>query len=152
MKLLGFLVGAVVVVLLAGAVWRFLTVRNNGTPALLRELPAVGTQGWRHGIAAYSGDILRFFKLRSFSFSADTVFDRCGVEITGRRKAIETERDFMPGVSVVVSFVSHGEEYEFALDTHAAMAFTSWVESAPDIRQERTDVNRLYNRAFRGNQ
>lgn len=151
MKLLGFLFGAVVIVLLAGAVWRFLTVRNNGAPVLLRQLPASGTHGWRHGIAAYAGDTMRFFKLRSMSFSADTEFHRSTVTITGRREATETERVFMPVVEVVVLFSAGGRDYEFATDRHAAMAFTSWVESAPDIRQVRLDLARFQSRAFRGN-
>lgn len=154
MKLLGFLFGAVAIVLLAGALWRFLTVRNNGTPALMRQLPAEGTHGWRHGIAVYTGETMRFFKLRSLSFSADIVLNRSTLSITGNRNATETERDFMPGVEVVVLFsASNGEngEYEFASNRRAAMALISWVESAPDSRQVRTDMNRLHQRAFRGN-
>ena len=149
MKLLGFLFGAVVVVLLAGALWRFLTVRNNGTPALLRKLPATGTHGWRHGIAVYTGETMRFFKLRSLSFSADMELNRSMLSIDGNRQATETERHFMPGVEVVVLFSSASERFEFATDRHAGMALVSWVESAPDRRQVRTDMNRLHNRAFR---
>lgn len=150
MKLMGFLCGAVAIVLLAGALWRFLTVRNNGTPALLRQLPASGSHGWRHGIAVYTGETMRFFKLRSLSFSADLELDRSTLAITGNRQATETERDFMPGVEVVVLFSSQAEEYEFAANHRAAMALISWVESAPDSRQVRTDMNRLHQRAFRG--
>ncbi|WP_162287288.1 DUF2550 domain-containing protein [Corynebacterium urinipleomorphum] len=139
------------IVLLAGALWRFLTVRNNGTPALMRTLPAAGTHGWRHGIAVYSGETMRFFKLRSMSFSADLELDRSALTITGNRDATETERDFMPGVEVVVLVSSDSAEHEFALNRRAAMALISWVESAPDSRQVRTDMNRLHQRAFRGN-
>ena len=151
MKLLGFLFGAMLVVLIAGALWRFLTVRNNGTPALLRKLPANGTHGWRHGIAVYAGETMRFFKLRSLSFSADMELDRSTLSITGNRQATETERHFMPGVQVVVLFSTQGTQYEFATDRHGAMALVSWVESAPDSRQVRTDMTRLHNRAFKGN-
>lgn len=151
MKLLGFLFGALAVVLLAGALWRFLTVRNNGTPALMRTLPATGTHGWRHGIAVYAGEIMRFFKLRSLSFSADLELDRSTLTITGNRRATETERDFMPGVEVVVLFASQTDEFEFAANRRAAMALISWVESAPDSRQVRADMNRLHQRAFRSN-
>lgn len=150
MKLLGFLFGAVLIVLIAGALWRFLTVRNNGTPALLRRLPATGTHGWRHGIAAYKGETVRFFKLRSFSFSADMELNRSMLSITGNRQATETERHFMPGVEVVVSFSSAGEDYEFATDRHAGMALVSWVESAPDRRKVRPDMHRLRSRLFKG--
>ena len=151
MKLLGFLFGAMAIVLLAGALWRFLTVRNNGTPALMRALPATGTHGWRHGIAVYSGETMRFFKLRSMSFSADLELDRSTLTISGNRNATETERDFMPGVEVVVLVSSDSAEHEFAFNRRAAMALISWVESAPDSRQVRTDMNRLHQRAFRGN-
>lgn len=149
MKLLGFLFGAVLVVLLAGALWRFFTVRNNGTPALLRKLPATGTHGWRHGIAAYKGETVRFYKLRSLSFSADMELNRSMLTITGNRQATETERHFMPGVQVVVLFSTGRKDYEFATNRHAAMALISWVESAPDSRQVRTDASRFRQRSFR---
>ena len=93
---------------------------------------------------------MRFFKLRSLSFSADLELDRSTLAITGNRQATETERDFMPGVEVVVLFSSQAEEFEFAANHRAAMALISWVESAPDSRQVRTDMNRLHQRAFRG--
>lgn len=149
MKLLYIAFGLVVVVLAAAAVWRFLAVRTSGSHVILRALPAQGTHGWRHGIMRYNGETMCFFMLRSLSFRADAVLRRSDVNVTGRRQATETERDFMPGVEVVVVFSADGKDYEFAADRRTAMALISWVESAPDRRQVRSDMNHLRHRAFR---
>lgn len=90
--------------------------------------------------------------LRSLSFGADVVLSRNAIHVTGRRQATEIEREFMPGVEVVIVFSADGREYEFACDRHTAMALVSWLESAPDRRQVRTDMNDLRHRAFRTHQ
>lgn len=149
MKIVGYLLLAVALVAICAAVWRFLTLRNNGTQVLIRELPAQGSHGWRHGVALYSGDHMSFYKLRSLSLGADTVLTRNRITVTGNRQATETEKDFMPTVEVVILFSADGVDYEFAADRHAAMALISWVESAPDKRHVRADIDRLRNRAFR---
>lgn len=149
MKLLGYLALAVVVLFIAAAVWRFLVVRNNGTQVLMRRLPANGTHGWRHGVLMYSGEAMRFYKLRSLSFGPDLDLTRNAITITGRRYATESEQDFMPSVEVVVLFAVDGVDYEFATERPAAMALISWVESAPDKRHVRPDMHRLHSRAFR---
>lgn len=148
MKFVWIALGVAVLVLLAGAAWRFFTIRNHGTQVLMRALPATGTHGWRHGVLRYSGDSVRFYKLRSFSFAADEVHSRNDIAVTGRRQATETEQEFMPGVEVVVLFSAAGKDYEFATDHRAAMALISWIESSPDKRQVRTDMNQLHQRAF----
>lgn len=151
MKLLWALIALAAVVFVAAAVWRFIAVRNSGTPAIMRALPSEGDHGWRHGVIRYSGETVSFYMLRSLSFRADAVFSRHAIDVTGRRQATETEKHFMPGVEVVLLFSSEGQDYEFATNRHAAMALISWVESAPDRRQVRSDMNDLHNRAFRGN-
>ena len=55
----------------------------------------------------------------------------------------------MPGVEVVVLFSADGNDYEFATECHASMALISWLESAPDKRHVRADIEHLRNRAFK---
>ena len=44
----------VLAVLAAAAAWRFAMVRNSGARAMMRELPAQGIHGWRHGVLPVS--------------------------------------------------------------------------------------------------
>ena len=152
MEMLWIALGLVAVVFFAAGVWRFVAVRKTGTQALMRALPAENVHGWRHGIVRYSGSRMTFYMLRSLSFGADVVLSRNAIHVTGRRQATEIEREFMPGVEVVIVFSADGREYEFACDRHTAMALVSWLESAPDRRQVRTDMNDLRHRAFRTHQ
>lgn len=132
---------AVLAVLLAA--WRFLTLRSRGTTVILRRLPAGGTHGWRHGTIRYNGDDLEYFKLRSISPMADLVFNRKTVEFHGTRELTAAESSFMASGLSVFDISFGGTRYEIVLDPHGAMALTAWVESAPDIRQERIDHHAL---------
>ncbi len=151
MNVLWIALGLVAAVFVAAGVWRFFAVRKSGTQALMRALPAESIHGWRHGIVRYSGSRMSFYMLRSLSFGADVVLSRHSITVTGRREATETEREFMPEVEVVIVFSADGREFEFGCDRLTAMALVSWLESAPDRRQVRSDMNVLRHRAFRTN-
>ena len=137
------------VVLAAAAAWRFSMVRNSGARAMMRELPAEGVHGWRHGVMRYDGERLLFFKLRSLTFHHDIELDRRGVEFEGFRDVTEEEREFMPEIGHVLRFSGPTGEFEFAADKHTEMGLVSWVEAAPDARKERIDVHSLAQRAQR---
>lgn len=151
MKVLGAVVVIAVVFLLAAGVWRFAYVRNSGARAMVRVLPAEGVHGWRHGVLRYDGDELQFFKLRSLSFTYDSALDRRGVQFEGFRDVAEAEREFMPDIGHVLCFSGPGRDFEVAADRHTEMGLISWIESAPNERQERVDMRRLAQRANRDN-
>lgn len=145
------LVLAVVVASIAAAAWRFFSLRSRGTNVIMRELPASGNHGWRHGTLRYEGETLEYFKLRSLRPWANLVLDRREVEILGTRGLSESEAEFMPDevkiltISVGEHQGEHHEEavggkrYEVGLEAHGEMALRAWVESAPDLRQQRVD-------------
>ena len=139
----------VLVVLVAAAAWRFAMVRNSGARAMMRELPAEGVHGWRHGVLRYDGERLLFFKLRSLTFHHDIELDRRGVAFEGFRDVTEDEREFMPEIGHVLRFSGPMGDFEFAADRHSEMGLVSWVEAAPDARKERIDVRSLAQRAQR---
>ena len=56
----------------------------------------------------------------------------------------------MPGVTTVLQLSSPMGDFEFAAERHVEMALISWVESAPDRRQERVDFRALAQRVQRG--
>lgn len=149
MLVVAIVVAIVLVVLAAAAAWRFAMVRNSGARAMMRELPADGVHGWRHGVLRYDGERLLFFKLRSLTFHHDVELDRRGVEFEGFRDVTAGEREFMPEIGHVLCFSGPTGDFEFAADVHTEMGLISWVEAAPDARKERIDVHSLAQRAHR---
>lgn len=125
---------AVLAVLLAA--WRFFTLRSRGTNVILRVLPQSGVHGWRHGTLRYNGNDLEYFKLRSLSPMADIILNRLSVTLLNRRDPTTEEAAFMsPGLKVL-HIKSKNEEIELSFDQHSEMAFTAWLEAAPDARSE----------------
>lgn len=150
MKILGYLVLLVLAVACVAILWRFTMFRNSGAQGLLRTLPAEGAHGWRHGVLRYMGEEARFYKLRSLSFKYDLSWDRRTVTFNGFRKLSAAEADFMPGIEAVLQLSGPDGDFELAAARHAEMALVSWVESAPNLRAQREDMNALAERAHRG--
>ena len=133
------LIVLVVAVLVLG--FRLWNMRRGGTAAILRDLPASGGHGWRHGVIRYLGDEARFYRLSSVRLWPDRRLSRRGLEITERRAPRGDEFDIMMADIVVLEVLDgSGEDrrrYEIALDTGALTAFLSWVESRPSPRARR---------------
>lgn len=144
-----FLVVALVaiVAVLGVGLWRFVRVRSLGTPVILREMPAAGAHGWRHGRVQYAGETARYYKLRSLCPWPDAVVDRRELSLDGRRNLTPGEASFIPGKLQILQFHhTDGRQWEMVLDHTAEMAFTAWLESAPNRRQERIDLSALMRR------
>ncbi|MBZ8177088.1 DUF2550 family protein [Corynebacterium poyangense] len=123
--------------------WRFFMLRSRGTTVVLRRLPAEGLHGWRHGILHYRRNDLDYYKLRSLSPLADLVVHRSEVAVIGRRATSEPEASFLPPDLHILKLQIKNHGYELAINTRGEMALTAWLESAPDIRQERMDPKSL---------
>lgn len=127
-----------VVVALTYRLWK---LRQGGTAAILRDTPAVGGQGWRHGVIRYRGDEARFYRLSSLRWWPDRRLSRRGLEVIARRGPRGDEFDIMSDAIVVLELHDttgeRGRGYEMALDRGALTAFLSWVESSPSPRARR---------------
>lgn len=152
MDFFGWVLAALALMCVGLALLRLFTVRSQGTTVLIRTLPAQGENGWRHGILKYSGDTLKFFKLRSILPKSDLDFDRRLTHVESHRPPQDNELSFMPEVSRVLHIVSDGSEYEISAERRGAMGLVSWIESAPDVRQEKTDHRALTQRIGRSKQ
>ncbi|WP_165164327.1 DUF2550 domain-containing protein [Corynebacterium qintianiae] len=150
MEIVGYVFVAAGLILLLAALWRFTSVRNHGSQGLLRQMPAEGVHGWRHGVFLYSGESLKFYKLRSLAFKSDIVLCRRGTEVEGFRDVTDAEQEIMPDIDRVLVLGSPSGTYEFASDRRARMALVSWLESAPHERQMRRDLKVPAQRAQRG--
>src|SRR5258708_13608851 len=82
-----------VVVALCYRVWRLRQV--GGTAAILRDVPAVGGHGWRHGVMRYRGGEAGFYRLSSLRWWPDRRLSRRGLEIVARRSPPGDEFDIM---------------------------------------------------------
>lgn len=139
-----FMVALVGVLLLvvAALFYRLWKLRQvGGTAAILRDVPAVGGHGWRHGVMRYRGGEAGFYRLSSFRWWPDRRLPRRGLEVIARRSPRGDEFDIMSHEIVVLELRDAGPErrrgYEIALDRAALTAFTSWLESRPSSRARR---------------
>lgn len=113
----------------------------GGTAAILRDFPAEGGHGWRHGVMGYRGGEAGFYRLSSLRWWPDRRLSRRGLEVISRRAPRGDEFDIMSSEIVVLELRDNSPErrrgYEIALDRAALMAFTSWLESRPSPRTRR---------------
>lgn len=138
-----FMVALVGVLLLAvvALTYRLWKLRQGGTAAILRDIPAVGGHGWRHGVIRYRGDEARYYRLSSLRWWPDRRLSRRGLEVISRRAPRGDEFDIMTDAIVVLELhdttIDRWRSYEIALDRGALTAFLSWVESSPSPRARR---------------
>ncbi|UKN42284.1 hypothetical protein MLPF_1568 [Mycobacterium lepromatosis] len=143
------MVGMVVLVVTLGASvlalsYRLWKLRQGGTAGIMRDIPAVGGHGWRHGVIRYRGEEATFYRLSSLRLWPDRRLSRRGVEIVARRGPRGDEFDIMTDKIVVLELrdTTQGRRsgYEIALDQGALAAFLSWLESRPSLRTRRRSV------------
>lgn len=129
------------VVALSYRLWK---LRQGGTAAILRDTPAIGGQGWRHGVVRYRGGEAVFYRLSSVRWWPDRQLSRRGIEIVSRRSPRGDEFDIMTDEIVVLELHDATQDrrwgYEIALDRGALTAFLSWLESRPSPRARRRAV------------
>src|ERR1700722_12177194 len=136
------------VVVLGAAVlalsYRLWKLRSGGTAGIMRDIPAVGGHGWRHGVIRYRGGEAAFYRLFSLRLWPDRRLSRRGVEIVARRAPRGDEFDIMTDENVVLELRDTTQDgrsgYELALDHGALTAFLSWQESRPSPRARRRSV------------
>ena len=126
-----------VVVALGFRLWK---LGQGGTAAILRDTPAVGGHGWRHGVIRYRGDEARFYRLSSLRLWPDRRLSRRGLEIISRRAPRGDEFDIMTAEIMVLELQDQQRGYEMALDRGALTAFLSWLEPRPSPRARRPIV------------
>ena len=130
-----------VVVALSYRLWK---LRQGGTAAILRDVPAVGGHGWRHGVIRYRGGEAVFYRLSSLRWWPDRRLSRRGTEIVSRRAPRGDEFDIMTEEIVVLELRDSTQDrrrgYEIALDRGALTAFLSWLESRPSPRARRRTI------------
>src|SRR5260370_10875498 len=87
------------VVALSYRLWK---LRQGGTAGIMRDIPAVGGHGWRHGVIRYHGGEAAFYRLSSLRLWPDRRLSRRGLEIVARRGPRGDEYDIMTDEIVVL--------------------------------------------------
>jgi hypothetical protein len=132
---------AVLLLIVLALTIRLWNLGQGGMAAILRDIPAVGGHGWRHGVLRYRGDEARFYRLSSLRLWPDRRLGRRGLEVLARRAPRGDEFDLMTEETVVLELLDATADaprgYELALDRGALTAFLSWVESRPSPRSRR---------------
>src|SRR5699024_6197266 len=82
--------------------YRLWNLRQGGTAAIMRDIPAVGGHGWRHGVIRYRGGEAAFYRLSSLRLWPDRQLARRGVEIVSRRTPRGDEFDIMTDAIMVL--------------------------------------------------
>lgn len=140
MVVMAALIGVLLLAVLALS-YRLWKLRQGGTAAILRDFPAEGTHGWRHGVMRYRGGEAVFYRLSSLRWWPDRRLSRRGLEIVSQRAPHGDEFDIMAEEIVILELGDHGPDrrrgYEVALDRGARTAFLSWLESRPSPRTRR---------------
>jgi len=121
--------------------FRLWKLRQGGTAAIMRDIPAVGGHGWRHGVIRYRGGEAAYYRLSSVRPWPDRQLNRRGVEVVSRRPPRGDEFDIMTEEIIVLELRDTTQDrragYEIALDRGAFTAFQSWLESRPSPRARR---------------
>ena len=110
--------------------YRLWNLRQGGTAAILRDLPATAGHGWRHGVVRYRGGEAEFYRLSSLRWWPDRRLSRRGLEIISRRAPRGDEFDIMTEAIVILELGDAAADrpdrrrgYELALDRGALTAF-----------------------------
>jgi hypothetical protein len=121
--------------------YRLWKLRQGGTAAIMRDVPAVGGHGWRHGVIRYRGGDAAFYRLSSVRLWPDRQLNSRGVEVVSRRPPRGDEFDIMTEEVIVLELRDTTQDrragYEIALDRGAFTAFQSRLESRPSPRARR---------------
>lgn len=132
---------AVLLLAVAALGYRLWNLRQGGIAAIMRDIPAAGGHGWRHGVIRYRGGEAAFYRLSSVRLWPDRRLARRGVEIVERRAPRGDEFDIMTDEIMIVELHDTTQDrrdgFEIALDRGALTAFLSWLESRPSPRARR---------------
>ena len=86
----------VLALLVAALFYRLWKLRQvGGTAAILRDVPAIGGHGWRHGVMRYRGGEAGFYRLSSIRWWPDRTLTRRGLEVVSRRSPRGDDRGFI---------------------------------------------------------
>jgi hypothetical protein len=111
---------------------REIIARNGGTIEVSFRLSTlVPGRGWSPGIARFTGDDLRWYRVFSFALRPSRTLSRRGLVVDGRRSPEAAERLALPGDWVILHCTGQQAPVEIAMARTTLTGFMSWIESGP---------------------
>jgi hypothetical protein len=127
--------GVIILVCALGVLFtrRELIGRHGGTVEVsFRVSTMIPGRGWSPGIARFSGDEMRWYRVFSFSFRPSRTLTRRSLAVDRRRPPEPAERLVLPEDWVVLRCVTPKQApVEIAMARTALTGFMSWIEAAP---------------------
>ncbi|MFC3688156.1 DUF2550 family protein [Aquipuribacter hungaricus] len=131
--LLGVLVAVVTTVVSVVLQWRRFVAGLGAFECFVRLPDVRGRAGrWRRGAARFDPAALRWFPAYTLLASRSLVFERCEIELSGRRSSDDGE-GVPPGLTVLRGTTRSGD-VELAVPASSASALVLWAESGPPGR------------------
>jgi hypothetical protein len=134
----GVLLFTVLLLLVVLFVRRLAIARSGAVELSVRLYRARLGRGWALGLARFSGDQLRWYRLFSFSPWPGRVLTRRELTVVQRRNPSEQETLALMTGSVVLECVDRGRPVDLAMSGSALTGFLSWLESAAPGSTPRT--------------
>ncbi|WP_433057204.1 DUF2550 domain-containing protein [Dactylosporangium sp. CS-033363] len=135
MRIVEYIGIAVLILLVALALLflrRLVIARQGGTIELgVRLSTMVPGRGWSAGLARFSGDELRWYRIFSYWPGPRRVISRRGLVVERRRAPDAAELLVLAPDWVIVRCVNRQAPVEIAMAERALTGFLSWVEAAP---------------------
>jgi hypothetical protein len=126
------LLALIVLAFVVLAVRRRFLLRGNGTiDCSLRRTEASMGRGWVLGVARYEGDVLKWYRVFSFSARPREVVSRRDLTVRQRRMPEGPEALAVTAGAVVVEIRAGRRKLELAMTEGALTGFLAWLESAP---------------------
>jgi hypothetical protein len=111
---------------------RELIARGRGTIELsLRLSTMMVGRGWSPGVARFSGDDLRWYRLFSLSLRPRRTLKRGVLSVQERRVPSPAERLVLPPGWTIVCCTDGRATIEIAMANTTLSGFLSWIEAAP---------------------
>jgi Protein of unknown function (DUF2550) len=126
------------VILLLGALLMIFTrreiiSRRGGTVDVsFRVSTLIPGRGWSPGIARFTGDEMRWYRVFSLSIRPSRTLSRRSLSVRSRRQPETSERLVLPADWIILQCATAAQRpVEIAMARTALTGFMSWIEAAP---------------------
>jgi hypothetical protein len=126
-------IGVFLVLCLLGILFlrREIIGRGRSIELNIRMSSRMEGRGWSPGIARFTGDELRWYRVFSLSVRPRRTLTRGALSVDGRRQPSATERLVLPADWIILRCTSRRASVEIAMAETTLTGFLSWIEAAP---------------------
>ena len=129
----GIGIGVFLVLLSLGVLFlrREIIARGRSVEMNLRLSTRMAGRGWSPGIARFTGDEMRWYRVFSLSIRPRRTLIRRALAVQERRPPTPVERLVLPSDWIILRCTSQRASVEIAMAETTLTGFLSWIEAAP---------------------